>query len=356
MRRRCSRVRGHANSDQSTTSGAGCGSVDPMSSPPPDLHRRARGAAGEPCAGSSTPRCGPHVDEWEAAGLLPRRALPPLRRARLPRPPLSRARWGGSDGDLAAGPRLRRGAGPVRRGRDPDGDLGADRTWPRPRSREFGTDDQRERWLATRDRRRRRSARSRSPSPTPAPTSPRSAPAPCATATCGASTAGRCSSPTAPARTSSRSSRRPIPTPATTASRCSSSTRRCPASRCRAGSRSSGMHSSDTAEIALDDVARARRRPDRPRAGPGLRAADVAAAVRAARGRGRVRRPRGADARRDDRVRARAHDVRAADRAAPGDRAQARRRGDRARSGARVALLDRVARDARRVSRSPRSR
>ena len=45
------------------------------------------------------------------------------------------------------GHRVRRGAGALRRGGDPDGDLGADRTWRRPRSREFGTDDQRERWL-----------------------------------------------------------------------------------------------------------------------------------------------------------------------------------------------------------------
>ena len=35
------------------------------------------------------------------------------------------------------------------------------------------------------------------------------------------------------------------------------------ACRCRASSRSSGMHASDTAEIALDDVARAARRPHR---------------------------------------------------------------------------------------------
>ena len=57
------------------------------------------------------------------------------------------------------------------------------------------------------------------------------------------------------------------------------------------------------------------RRPRRARARPGLRATDVAAAVRTPRRRRRVGRSRDAGARRHDRVRPRAQDVRAADRA-----------------------------------------
>ena len=52
---------------------------------------------------------------------------------------------------------------------------------------------------------------------------------------------------------------------AITACRCSSSTRRCPACRVSRRLEKLGMHASDTAEIALDDVARARRRSHRAR-------------------------------------------------------------------------------------------
>ena len=220
-----------------------------------------------------------------------------------------------------------------------------------PALAEFGTDDQTRALAPARDRRRedrrdrdhrarRRLRRGRDHHPRPS-----------ATATPGGSTAARCSSPTARGPTSSRSSRRPTPTPATAASRCSSSTPTSRASRCRARSRSSGMRSSDTAEIALDDVLVPHADLIGLEPGPGLRPADVAAAVRAARvgrGRGWARRE---GARGHDRVRARAQDVREADRRAPGDRAQARRRRDRARGGARAALRRRVARHARRVPR-----
>ena len=275
----------------------------------------------------------PHVDEWERAGHFPDslfRRCGELGFLGLHYP----ARFGGSDGDLAAGlvfveELARCGAGAIpmaisvqiahghTRARRSSAPTTSASAGSRPRSPA------------------RRSARSRSPSPTPAPTSPRSAPAPCATATCGASTAARCSSPTARARTSSRSSPRPTPTAGHRGISLFIVDTSLPGVSVSRQLEKLGMHSSDTAEIALDDVRGPARRPHRPRTRPGLRAADVAAAVRTARGRGRVGRPRGAGARRHDRVRARAQDVRPADRAAPGDRAQARRRRDRARSRAR---------------------
>ena len=98
--------------------------------------------------------------------------------------------------------------------------------------------------------------------------------------------------------------RRPTAAPDTTACHCSSSTPRSPACRCRAGSRSSACtrptpprSRSTTSLVPHADLDRARTRS-------GIRAADVAAAVRAARRRGRVGRSRRAGTRRHDRVRA----------------------------------------------------
>ena len=54
--------------------------------------------------------------------------------------------WGGTDGDLAAGLVFVEELARCGRGRDPDGDLGAD-PHGTPALAEFGTDDQRERWL-----------------------------------------------------------------------------------------------------------------------------------------------------------------------------------------------------------------
>src|SRR4051794_19869168 len=65
----------------------------------------------------------------------------------------------------------------------------------------FGTEAQRERWLAPAVR-GEKTRRSRSRSPTPAPTSPPSARAPSASTAAGSSTAPRPSSPTACERTS----------------------------------------------------------------------------------------------------------------------------------------------------------
>ena len=118
------------------------------------------------------------------------------------------------------------------------------------------------------------------------------------------------------------------------ASACSSSTPSLPGVSISRKLDKLGMWSSDTAEIALDDVAVPADELIGGRTEPRLRAADVAAPVRTARGRGGVRRPRRADARGDDRVRARPHDVRPPPHRAPGHRAQARRRRDRARSRA----------------------
>ena len=224
---------------------------------PPDLHGRARGAAGEPSAGSSTPRCGRTSTSGRTPGTSPTIVVPPLRRARLPRPPLPGA-LGRQRRRPRRGPRVRRGAGPLRRRRDPDGDLGADRTWPRPRSREFGTDDQRERWLrpaiaGDEDRRdrdhraRRRLRRRRDPHPRRARRRRVAHQRPQDVHH------QRHARALPHARRQDRSRAR-----ATTASRCSSSTRRCPACACRAGSRSSACTRRDTAEIALDDVRGAR--------------------------------------------------------------------------------------------------
>ena len=176
-----------------------------------------------------------------------------------------------------------------------------------PALAEFGTDDQRERWLrpAIAGTKIGAIAITEPDAGSDVAGDPHAARS--ATATSGASTAARCSSPTARAPhfltlvAKTDAGRRPPRRLAVHRRH-----RRCRACRSRGGSRSSGCTRRDTAEIALDDVAVPAARPHRPRTGPRLRAADVAAAVRAARGRGRVRRPRRADARRDDRVRARA--------------------------------------------------
>ena len=140
----------------------------------------------------------PFVDEWEGAGHFPDslfRRCGELGFLGLHYP----AAWGGSDGDLAAGivfvEELARG----RRGSHRDGDLGPVR---------HGDAGARASSAPTRNASAgcgprspgRRSARLRSPNPTRVRTSPRSVLVLSATATCGASTARRCSSPTARAR------------------------------------------------------------------------------------------------------------------------------------------------------------
>ena len=128
-------------------------------------------------------------------------------------------------------------------------------------------------------------------------------------------------------------------------SRSSSSTRRCRASRVSRRLEKLGMHSSDTAEIALDDVAVPHADLIGLEPGPGVRAAHVAAAVRTARRRGRVASGTRRKCSTDTIAYARERKTFGRPIArAPGDRAQARRRRHRARSGALAALLDRVAR------------
>ena len=197
--------------------------------------------------------------------LLPRRRVPALRRARLPRAALPRA--AGAAPAATSRPGLvfveelaRCGAGAIPMA------ISVQTHMCTPALAEFGTDDQRERWLAARDRGRRRSARSRSPSPTPAPTSPRSAPAPCATATSGVingrkmfiTNGTRAHFLTLVAKTDPGSR-------ATAACRCSSSTPTLPGVSVSRKLEKLGMHSSDTAEIALDDVRVPAREPHRRR-------------------------------------------------------------------------------------------
>ena len=87
----------------------------------------------------------PHVDEWEAAGYFPDalfRRCGELGFLGLHYP----ARWGGSDGDLAAGivfveELARCGAGAIPMAISVQTDMAT------PALAEFGTDDQRERWL-----------------------------------------------------------------------------------------------------------------------------------------------------------------------------------------------------------------
>ena len=245
---------------------------------------------------------------------LPRLALPALRRARLPRPPLSRSLRRQRRRPRGR-PRVRGGA---RRGAARRRSRWRSRcrpTWPRRRSPTSAPTTSASVGWRPRSR-ARRSARSRSPSPTRAPTWPRSDARRYATATCGASTAARCSSPTARGRTSSRWSRRPIADGGHRGISLFIVDTSLPGVSVSRTLEKLGMHSSDTAEIALDDVAVPHADLIGLEPGPGIRAAHVAAAVRAARGRGRVRRSRRRRcSHRHDRVRARAPDVRAADRA-----------------------------------------
>ena len=134
--------------------------------------RRSTTSCGPRCAGSSTPRSGRHVDEWEAAGLLPRRRVPALRRARVPRAALPGA-VGRQRRRPRRGPRVRRGAGALRVRLRSRWRSRCRPTWHARARASSGPTTSASAGCARRSP-ARRSAPSRSPSPTPAPTSPRS--------------------------------------------------------------------------------------------------------------------------------------------------------------------------------------
>ena len=193
---------------------------------------------------------------------LPRRAVPPVRRARLPRPPLPRA-LGRQRRRPRRGHRVRRGARPLRRGARSRWRSRCRPTWPRPRSREFGTDDQRERWLAPAIAGEKIGAI--------AITEPDAGSDVAAIRTRAVRDGdvwrvnGRKMFITNGTRAALPHARR-ADRPRRRAPRhlaVHRRHRRCRASRCRASSRSSACGRSDTAEIALDDVAGPARRPHR---------------------------------------------------------------------------------------------
>ena len=196
----------------------------------------------------------PHVDEWERGRPVPRRGVPPLRRARLPRPALpgalGRRATATSPPDSCSwrsSPSAAAGAIPMA--------ISVQTDMATPALAQFGTDDQRSagsrpRSRATkiardrdhRARRRLRRGRDLDPGGARRRRVARQRPQDVHHQR----RAGRLPH----ARRQDRSRR-----PGTAGSRCSSSTRRCRACRCRARSRSSACTRRDTAEIALDDVA-----------------------------------------------------------------------------------------------------
>ena len=194
----------------------------------------------------------PHVVEWEDAGHFPDDLFRRCGELGFPRPPPEHG-GAAAAGDLATGLVFVGGARPVRRGRDPDGHLGADphghararrvrhrrpaRALAAPGDR--GHEDRRDRDHRARRRLRRR----RDPHPRGARRRR------LARQRAQDVHHQRHARALPHARRQDRSRRR-----ATTACRSSSSTRRCRACPCRRLEKL-GMHSSDTAEIALDDVA-----------------------------------------------------------------------------------------------------
>ena len=356
MRRRWSRVR-----DMGARVYGGCrpcvaALIRDDRRPPRHLHDRARRAAGVASAGSSTPRSGPHVDEWEAAGHFPDalfRRCGELGFLGLHYP----ARWGGSDGDLAAGHRLRRGAGALPARPRSRWRSRCRPTWRHPRSPHFGTDDQRERWL--------RPAIAGEKIGAIAITEPDAGSDVAAIRTRAVRDGdvwritGTKMFITNGTRAALPHARRARPRPAMPGHRgitlfiVDTSLPGVSVSR---KLEKLGMRCSDTAEIALDDVAVPHA--DLIGGEPGQGFAQLMWQLQYERLAGAAACVGHATQVLDDTIayaRERA-DVRPADRRPPGDRAQARRRRDRARSRALAALLHRVARDARRVSRSPRSR
>ena len=142
MRRRCSKVRGIEL--RSLRGGAGCGTVLPMSSPhaifTPD-HEELRAVVRR----FVDQEVRPNVDEWERAGRFPDALF--RRCGELGFLGLHyAARWGGSDGDLASGllfveELARCGAGAIPMA------ISVQSHMATPALSEFGTDAQRARWL-----------------------------------------------------------------------------------------------------------------------------------------------------------------------------------------------------------------
>ena len=243
----------------------------------------------------------PHVEEWEHAGHFPDALFErcgQLGFLGLHYP----ARWGGSDGDLAAGvvfveELARCGAGAIPMAISVQSDMAT------PALAEFGTDDQRERWLA-RDRgnedRRDRDHRARRGSDVAAIRTQ-------------AVRDGDVWRVSGRKMFITNGTRRALPD-----ARCQDGCRGGPSRRGAvhrrhlaarrlgvAPAREARHARVDTAEIALDDLRGSGRRSHRPRTGPRVPTTDVAVAVRTAGRRGRVCRQRNADLGRHDRVPAR---------------------------------------------------
>ena len=202
----------------------------------------------------------PHVDEWEDAGYFPDdvfRRCGELGFLGLHYP----ERWGGSGGDLAAGLVFVEELARCGCGGDPDGDLGADPTWHaragrvrhrRPARAVAAARDRRREDRRDRDHRARRRLRRRRRSRTRAVRDGDS---------------WRDQRPEDVhhqrdrGRTSSPWSRRPSPAPATAGISLFIVDTALPGVSVSRQAEKLGMLSSDTAEIALDDVAVPARRP-----------------------------------------------------------------------------------------------
>ena len=142
-----------------------------MSAADPAVHRGARGAARVDPRASSRSELRPHATEWEEARWFPdevfAQAAPRSGFLGLKYP----EEYGGQGGDylheaVLAEELARCGSGGLAAGIGAHVDIATPPIW------KFGTDDQKERYLAPRDRRREDRRARRSPSPTPAPTSP----------------------------------------------------------------------------------------------------------------------------------------------------------------------------------------